>query len=74
MRIDQAPRLSRYLSEAAASNKPIDPAAVAYLAILDHVGKSAPEVVAAASKHAGRPLATPVEVFTAVREWKNGFR
>ena len=35
---------------------------------------AAPEVVAAASKHAGRPLATPVEVFTAVREWKNGFR
>ena len=35
---------------------------------------AAPEVVAAASKHAGRPLATPVEVFTAVREWKNAFR
>lgn len=33
-----------------------------------------PEVVAAASKKAGRALATPVEVFTAVREWKNGFR
>ena len=35
---------------------------------------AAPEVVASASKHAGRPLAAPVEVFTAVREWKNGFR
>ncbi len=35
---------------------------------------AAPEVVASASRHAGRPLATPVEVFTAVREWKNGFR
>ncbi|HEX4944653.1 MAG TPA: hydroxyacylglutathione hydrolase [Usitatibacteraceae bacterium] len=32
------------------------------------------EVVASASKHAGRPLATPLEVFTAVREWKNNFR
>ncbi len=35
---------------------------------------AAPEVVAAASKHAGRALATPVEVFAAVREWKNVFR
>ncbi|MGE0357642.1 MAG: hydroxyacylglutathione hydrolase [Burkholderiales bacterium] len=33
-----------------------------------------PEVIASASAHAGRPLATPVEVFAAVREWKNGFR
>lgn len=34
----------------------------------------APEVIASASRHAGRALATPVEVFAAVREWKNGFR
>jgi len=32
------------------------------------------EVIASASKHAGRALATPVEVFAAVREWKNNFR
>ena len=35
---------------------------------------SSPEVIASASKHAGRPLASPVEVFAAVREWKNNFR
>jgi hydroxyacylglutathione hydrolase len=34
---------------------------------------AAPDVVAAASERAGRPLATPVEVFAVVREWKNGF-
>jgi hydroxyacylglutathione hydrolase len=33
-----------------------------------------PEVVASASRHAGRALSSPVEVFAAVREWKNGFR
>ncbi len=32
-----------------------------------------PEVVAAAGRHAGRALAGPVEVFAAVRAWKNGF-
>ena len=35
---------------------------------------ASPEVIASASRHAGRALATPVEVFTAVREWKNTFR
>jgi hydroxyacylglutathione hydrolase len=35
---------------------------------------ASPEVIASASKHAGRPLASPVEVFAAVREWKNNFR
>jgi hydroxyacylglutathione hydrolase len=35
---------------------------------------ASPEVVASASRHAGRPLASPVDVFAAVREWKNGFR
>ncbi len=35
---------------------------------------ASPEVIASASARAGRPLATPVEVFTAVREWKNTFR
>jgi len=32
-----------------------------------------PEVVASASRHAGRSLAGPVDVFAEVREWKNGF-
>lgn len=32
---------------------------------------AAPEVVAAAERRAGRPLAGPVEVFAALREWKN---
>ena len=35
---------------------------------------ASPEIAAAASRHAGRRLATPVEVFTAVRQWKNDFR
>jgi hydroxyacylglutathione hydrolase len=35
---------------------------------------ASPEVIASASARAGRPLASPVEVFTAVREWKNAFR
>jgi hydroxyacylglutathione hydrolase len=33
----------------------------------------APEVIASASRHAGRPLHSPIEVFATVREWKNGF-
>lgn len=32
-----------------------------------------PEVVAAAERHAGRRLASPVEVFAEIREWKNKF-
>lgn len=34
---------------------------------------TAPEVIAAASAHAGRMLANPVDVFTEIRSWKNGF-
>jgi hydroxyacylglutathione hydrolase len=33
-----------------------------------------PAVAASAARHAGRALATPLEVFTVVREWKNTFR
>jgi len=33
-----------------------------------------PEVAAAAAAHAGKPLADAVEVFAALREWKNNFR
>ncbi len=32
-----------------------------------------PGVIAAAEHHAGRKLATPVEVFAEIREWKNAF-
>jgi hydroxyacylglutathione hydrolase len=32
-----------------------------------------PEVVAAARRHAGRPLASPIEIFAELREWKNAF-
>ena len=32
-----------------------------------------PEVVASASRRAGRALADPVDVFATLREWKNGF-
>ena len=32
-----------------------------------------PEVIAAASKHAGKPLKDPVSVLGALREWKNNF-
>ena len=34
---------------------------------------SEPEVVASATRHAGRALAGPVEVFATLREWKNRF-
>lgn len=33
-----------------------------------------PAVVAAASRHAGRRLASPQDVFTTLRRWKDGFR
>ena len=33
-----------------------------------------PEVIAAASRHAGEALADPVSVLAAIREWKNNFR
>jgi hydroxyacylglutathione hydrolase len=32
-----------------------------------------PEVIASAARHAGRPLKDRVEVFAAIREWKNRF-
>jgi len=32
------------------------------------------EVADAARRHCGRALQGPVEVFAALREWKNGFR
>jgi hydroxyacylglutathione hydrolase len=35
---------------------------------------SSPEVIASASRQAGRALTAPVEVFAQVREWKNTFR
>lgn len=35
---------------------------------------SEPDIVAAASRYAGKPLRDPVSVLAAVREWKNNFR
>jgi len=35
---------------------------------------NSPEVADAAARHAGRPLASPVEVFAELRQWKNDFR
>ena len=32
-----------------------------------------PEVVRSASRRGGAPITDPVEVFTAIREWKNTF-
>lgn len=60
---------------ARAANRPTLPCTIA-----DELGTNpflrwaSPEVIASASHHAGRALAAPVEVFTAVREWKNNFR
>jgi hydroxyacylglutathione hydrolase len=34
---------------------------------------SEPQIVAAASKYAGKPLHDPVEVLAAIREWKNNY-
>lgn len=36
--------------------------------------ENTPEVVASATRHAGRALSGPDDVFAAVREWKNSFR
>lgn len=35
---------------------------------------TSPEVIAAASSHLGRPLSSPVDVFAAIRSWKDGFQ
>jgi hydroxyacylglutathione hydrolase len=35
---------------------------------------TAPDIVANASQHAGRPLGDPVSVLAVLREWKNNFR
>ncbi|MBA4143823.1 MAG: hydroxyacylglutathione hydrolase [Nitrosospira sp.] len=34
---------------------------------------SQPEIIESASRYAGKPLTGPVEVFTAIRDWKNNF-
>jgi hydroxyacylglutathione hydrolase len=60
---------------ARAANRPTLPCTIAdELDTNPFLRWSSPEVAASAAKHAGRALATPVEVFAAVREWKNGFR
>jgi len=58
-----------------AANRPTLPSTIAdELDTNPFLRWASPEVVASASAYAGRPLALPVEVFTAVREWKNDFR
>ena len=67
----------RSLRDAAAraAGRPTLPCTIAdELATNPFLRWASPEVIASASRHAGRALATPVEVFTAVREWKNTFR
>ena len=60
---------------ARAAGRPTLPCTIAdELATNPFLRWASPEVIASASRHAGRALATPVEVFTAVREWKNTFR
>lgn len=58
-----------------AANRPTVPSTIAdELDTNPFLRWTSPEVVASASKRAGRPLDSDVEVFTAVREWKNEFR
>ena len=58
-----------------AANRPTVPSTIAdELDTNPFLRWSSPEVIASASEHAGRALASPVEVFASVREWKNDFR
>jgi hydroxyacylglutathione hydrolase len=58
-----------------ARNQPTVPSTIAdELDTNPFLRSTSAEVIASASRQAGRPLATPVEVFAAVRAWKNGFR
>jgi hydroxyacylglutathione hydrolase len=60
---------------ARAANRPTLPCTIAgELDTNPFLRWASPEVIASASKHAGRALATPVEVFAALRAWKNDFR
>ncbi|MES1209933.1 MAG: glycine hydroxymethyltransferase, partial [Pseudomonadota bacterium] len=47
MNLSRAPRLAGYLARAAADATPVDPAAVAQLAALDHLSAQAPTIAAA---------------------------
>lgn len=61
--------------ERRARGEPTVPSTIALeLATNPFLRSGEPEVAASAARHAGRPLATPLEVFTTVREWKNTFR
>ena len=58
-----------------ARNQPTVPSTIAdELDTNPFLRTTAAEVIASASRQAGRTLTSPVEVFTAVREWKNNFR
>jgi glycine hydroxymethyltransferase len=50
MNLARAPRLGRYLSRVGATEVPVDPAVVAFLAALDHLSASAPSVADAIAK------------------------
>ena len=68
---------ARKLRDAAtrAENRPTVPSTIAdEIDTNPFLRWNAPAVIDSASRHAGRALATPVEVFTAVRQWKNDFR
>ncbi|WP_374339994.1 hydroxyacylglutathione hydrolase [Methyloversatilis sp.] len=64
----------RRVAQQRAAGEPTVPSALAdELASNPFLRVREPAVVRAAEAHAGRRLASPVEVFTVLREWKNGF-
>ena len=57
-----------------ARNEPTVPSVIAdELATNPFLRWKEPEVIAAAERHAGRKLTSPVEVFAEIRQWKNNF-
>lgn len=64
----------RRVARQRAAGEPTVPSALAdELATNPFLRVREPEVIRAAQAHAGRPLNTPVEVFAALRAWKNDF-
>lgn len=65
---------TRRVARQRAAGEPTVPSALAdELATNPFLRVREPEVIRAAQAHAGRPLNTPVEVFAALRAWKNDF-
>ncbi len=58
MNISSAPRLARYLARAGADGNPLNPAAVAHLAALDHLSATAPPIAEAIVKELADQRAT----------------